>query len=247
MKRRKRKFKELTLIDKIEEHKVEKGETLWNIARDHNIDIDTLIGANDINNMNRIRPGDTLKILPVKGILYRIGPGENLSSIAEKFGLKLATIIKDNNIKNPNNIQPGQLLILTGAKPDFGYKDRLENLFIKPIESRISSYFGRRWGRMHEGLDFAAQRGTNVMAAGRGRVVYRGWVRGYGKTIIIEHQKGIRTLYGHNSKLLVNSGEWVSRGEKIAKSGNTGRTTGPNLHFEVQVNGRPVNPLNYFR
>jgi murein DD-endopeptidase MepM/ murein hydrolase activator NlpD len=84
-----------------------------------------------------------------------------------------------------------------------------------------------------------------VKASGEGRVVYSGWARGYGKTIIIEHQKGMRTLYAHNSKLIVNTGDRVSKGDLIAKSGNTGNTTGPNVHFEVQVNGRPVDPLSY--
>jgi len=240
-------LKEITLMEQIKEHKVKKGDSLWTIAREHNIDIDTLIGANDINDMNRIKPGEVIKILPVKGIIYKIGPGENLSIIADKFEISIKRVIDSNQIADPERVYPGKMLILPGAKPEFGYRDRLEKLFIKPINARISSYFGRRWGRMHEGLDYATNIGTQVRAAGDGKVVYSGWARGYGQTIIIEHQKGLRTLYGHNSKLLVGSGEWVSRGELISKSGNTGTTTGPNMHFEVQVNGRPTNPLSYLR
>lgn len=233
------------LINQIKKHRVENGETLWDIAQKHNVDLDTLIGANDINNINKIKPGQTIKVLPVKGILYKISPGENLSSITDKFNISLNKIIASNLINNPNRVQPGDTLILPGAKPEFGYRDRLEKVFTKPVYARISSYFGRRWGRMHEGIDYAAPSGSKVKASGEGRVVYSGWARGYGKTIIIEHQKGMRTLYAHNSKLIVNTGDRVSKGDLIAKSGNTGNTTGPNVHFEVQVNGRPVDPLSY--
>jgi murein DD-endopeptidase MepM/ murein hydrolase activator NlpD len=236
-----------TLVDKIKKHTVTKGETLWVIAQKHDINIDTLIGANNISDMNKIKPGEKISILPVKGILYKIGPGESLSSIANKFNIRVQKIANSNQIKNPNKVKPGRLLILPGAKPEFSYRDRLERLFVKPVNSRISSYYGKRWGRMHEGIDYAVNVGTKLKAAGAGKVVYSGWAQGYGKTIIIEHQKGLRTLYAHNSKLIAHSGEWVRRGEIISNSGNTGNSTGPHLHFEVQVNGRPVNPLNYLR
>ena len=236
-----------TLMDKIKRHTVKKGETLWVIAKKYDINIDTLIGANNISNMNQIKPGQVIKILPVKGILYKIGPGENLSTIAVRFDISILNIVESNNIENPNKVQPGRMLILPGAKPEFSYQDRLERLFTKPVNARISSYYGMRWGRMHEGIDFAVNTGTTLRAAGSGKIVYSGWAHGYGKTIIIEHQKGLRTLYAHNSQLLVHSGEWVRRGEAISKSGNTGNSTGPHLHFEVQVNGRPVNPMDYLR
>ena len=239
--------KKKSLMDKIQTHTVQKGETLWVIAQKYDINIDTLIGANNISNMNRIQPGEKIKILPVKGILYKIGPGENLSTISQRFGISIENIVQSNRIKDPNNVQPGKMLILPGAKPEFSYQDRLERLFIKPVNARISSYYGRRWGRQHEGIDYAVNIGTKIRAIGAGKIVYSGWARGYGKTIIIEHQKGLRTLYAHNSKLLVHSGEWVRRGEVISKSGNTGKSTGPHLHLEVQVNGRPVNPLDYLR
>jgi murein DD-endopeptidase MepM/ murein hydrolase activator NlpD len=100
---------------------------------------------------------------------------------------------------------------------------------------------------MHEGIDYAVNTGTGVRASRSGKVVYSGWASGYGETIIIEHQKGIRTLYAHNSRLLAHSGEWVEQGEVIARSGNTGHSTGPHLHFEIQINGKPVNPLSYLQ
>ncbi len=232
---------------KIKTHVVKKGETLWSIANKYDINIDTLIGANDISNMNEIQPGEEITILPVKGILYNIGPGENIEKIAKKFEISKEKIINYNNIEDPNKVKEGKTLLLAGAVPEFSYKDRLEQMFIPPVNSRISSYYGKRWGRMHEGIDYAISIGTPIKAAGSGRVTYSGWASGYGLVVIIQHQKGLKTLYAHNSSLLVSNGEYVRRGEVISKSGNTGNSTGPHLHFEVQVNGRPANPLNYLR
>jgi murein DD-endopeptidase MepM/ murein hydrolase activator NlpD len=233
------------LIKRVRIHTVKSGETLWDIAHKHDLNIDSLIGANNISNMNSIKPGQEFKVLPIKGIIYRVSPGESLGSIASKFKLKTETIMKDNNIDKASNLKIDQELILRGAKPEFSYQDRLDQKFMYPINTRITSYYGPRWGRIHEGLDFAAPMGSPIKAVSSGRVVYSGWANGYGYVVIIEHQKGLRTLYAHNSKLLVRVGESVGRGEVISRSGNTGNSTGPHLHFEVQVNGRPENPLDY--
>lgn len=237
----------VSLLEKIKIHRVKKGDNLWEIARLYDIDIDTIIGANDITNMNRIQVGDIIKILPVKGIIYKVNPGESLWTISRQFDISIDRIVKANAIIDPDLVQPGTTLILPGAKPEFGYQDRLSRRFIRPTSARISSYYGMRWGRMHEGLDFAVNTGSPIRAARSGKVVYSGWVSGYGRTIVIEHQKGVRTLYAHNSRLLVYGGQWVERGQKIALSGNSGRSTGPHLHFEIQINGKPVNPLNYLK
>lgn len=233
------------LIDQVKVHKVRSGETLWDIAHKHGLNIDSLIGANNISNMNSIKPGQEFKILPVKGIIYRVSPGESIGSIARKFDLKTETIMEDNNIENASSLKIDQKLILRGAKPEFSYQDRLDQKFMYPINTRITSYYGPRWGRAHEGIDFAAPMGSPIRAVSSGRVVYSGWATGYGYVVIIEHQRGLRTLYAHNSKLLVREGESVGKGEVISRSGNTGNSTGPHLHFEVQVNGRPENPLGY--
>ena len=235
------------LMEQIEFHIVERGETLWSIAQKHGINIDTLIGANNIDNMNRIKPGDSLVILPVKGLLYQIGPGQSIDSIANNFNINSNVIRSANNINKNQKINSGRLVLVPGVKPEFGYQDRLEKMLIAPVNARISSYYGRRWGRMHEGVDYAVNIGTPIRAAGAGRVVYSGWASGYGKAVIIEHRKGLRTLYAHNSQLLVRVGEFVERNEVITRSGNTGNSTGPHLHFEVQINSRAVNPLNYLR
>lgn len=110
-----------------------------------------------------------------------------------------------------------------------------------------SSGFGRRWGRMHEGVDWSMPVGSPVYAADGGVVESAGRNGDYGYCVIINHGNGIKTLYAHNSKLLVQAGQKVYKGQKIAASGNTGRSTGPHLHFEVRKNGVAVNPLKYLK
>lgn len=110
---------------------------------------------------------------------------------------------------------------------------------------RISSEFGGRWGRMHNGIDMACNQGTNVLAADGGVVEFAGSKGSFGLLVIIDHQNGYRTYYAHNSKLLVKAGDKVYEGYHIAESGNTGRSTGPHIHFEIRVGDTPKNPRNY--
>ena len=120
--------------------------------------------------------------------------------------------------------------------------------YIKPlIGGRVSSGFGRRWGRMHKGIDWAVPKGTAVRASCGGTVVSAGWSGGYGNCITIRHPDGKMTRYGHLSKILVSAGQKVDQNQKIALSGNTGRSTGPHVHFEILVNGTQVNPLKYLQ
>lgn len=118
--------------------------------------------------------------------------------------------------------------------------------FIKPLNGgSFSSGFGSRWGRAHEGVDWSCSVGTTVFASCKGTVVYAGWQNGYGNTIIISHGDGLKTRYAHLSSILVSNGQSVEQGTTIGKSGNTGNSTGPHLHFEILLDGEPVNPLNY--
>lgn len=118
--------------------------------------------------------------------------------------------------------------------------------YIKPISGgRFTSGFKKRWGRWHKGVDWATPVGTAVMASSGGTVAKAGWGSGYGYVIYINHADGRQTRYGHLSKVLVKPGQVVKQGEKIALSGNTGRSTGPHIHFEILINGSQVNPLEY--
>ncbi|MEM8537421.1 MAG: DUF5930 domain-containing protein, partial [Pseudomonadota bacterium] len=121
--------------------------------------------------------------------------------------------------------------------------------FSIPVKSnfRYTSGFGPRWGRLHAGTDFAAPIGTPIYATADGIVTHAGWSSGYGRLIKIQHDFGIETRYAHLNSMDVSVGERVSRGERIGAMGNSGRSTGPHLHYEVRVNGNPVNPMTYIR
>nr|WP_319246432.1 DUF5930 domain-containing protein [uncultured Celeribacter sp.] len=121
--------------------------------------------------------------------------------------------------------------------------------FSLPIKNsfRYTSGFGPRWGRMHEGTDFAAAYGTPIYATADGVVTFAGWSSGYGRLVKIQHEFGIETRYAHQSKLLVKVGQRVSRGEQIGAMGNSGRSTGTHLHYEIRVGGKAVNPMTYIK
>jgi murein DD-endopeptidase MepM/ murein hydrolase activator NlpD len=116
--------------------------------------------------------------------------------------------------------------------------------FIWPVSGVVTSGFGMRWGRMHEGIDIAAPSGTGIRAAAAGRIIYTGYMGGYGNITIIDHGSGLSTAYAHQSSIYVGGGS-VSQGTVIGAVGTTGNSTGPHLHFEVRVNGSPVDPMGY--
>ena len=123
--------------------------------------------------------------------------------------------------------------------------------FIRPVNGRISSPFGYRVhpifkvSKLHTGLDMAAGAGTPIAASAGGRVVFAGWRGGYGRAVIIDHGGGITTLYAHQSSLAVSQGQSVRQGQVVGRVGSTGYSTGPHLHFEVRLNGSPVDPMRY--
>ena len=116
--------------------------------------------------------------------------------------------------------------------------------FLRPLSAPISSPFGMRWGRMHQGVDFAAAGGARVGAAGRGVVSFAGWnTGGYGNLVVIDHRQGFQTWYAHLSTVTSWKGEAVTGGTRIGYVGSTGYSTGPHLHFEVRLNGTPIDPM----
>lgn len=122
--------------------------------------------------------------------------------------------------------------------------------FIRPVNGRITSGFGMRFHpilrrrRMHAGVDFGAPTGTPIRAVANGVVISAGYSGGYGNTVVIDHGGGVSTLYAHCSRIFVSSGAAVRQGQVIASVGSTGLSTGPHLHFEVRINGQPVNPMS---
>lgn len=121
--------------------------------------------------------------------------------------------------------------------------------FAVPLKDpfRFTSGFGYRWGRLHAGTDFAAPHGTPIYATADGVVTFAGWSSSYGRLVKIQHEFGIETRYAHQSKLRVKVGQRVSRGQRIGDMGNTGRSTGTHLHYEVRVGGKPVNPMTFIK
>jgi murein DD-endopeptidase MepM/ murein hydrolase activator NlpD len=117
--------------------------------------------------------------------------------------------------------------------------------FAWPVSGPVTSPFGWRWGRMHEGIDIGVSYGTPIHAAASGTVIYCGWEGGYGNLVAIDHGGGVATAYGHQSAIAVTCGQQVTQGQVIGYVGSTGHSTGPHLHFEVRVNGNPVDPLGY--
>ena len=155
------------------------------------------------------------------------------SLIKKKVAEEQARIAAAKARSKPRNFVRGSGIM---ALPSDGY-------ISSPYGYRTHPVLGRR--RLHTGMDFAAGYGSTIRAADSGTVIYSGWYGGYGKTVIINHGKGITTLYGHSSKLYVKVGQSVKRGQPISAIGSTGLSTGPHLHFEVRKNGTPVNPANY--
>ena len=189
--------------------------------------------------------------------------GDTLFDLARRYGTSVSAIVAVNNLPSAHRLRVGQILALPGsgareARPAVrsgsteGVRTSRDTPSIRsvlgwPARGVLTSRFGRRWRRHHDGIDLAAPRGTPIHAALAGRVAFAGWYYGYGRAVIIDHGKGMTTLYGHASTLLVVTGQVVERGALIARVGCTGACTGPHVHFEVRVNGRAVNPLRYLQ
>ena len=117
--------------------------------------------------------------------------------------------------------------------------------FIWPVDGTVTSGYGWRWGRMHEGIDVAAPIGAPIWAAAAGSIIYAGWLGGYGNLVVVDHGNGLATAYAHASSIVVSVGQSVAQGETVSLVGSTGNSSGPHLHFEVRVNGAAVDPLLY--
>jgi murein DD-endopeptidase MepM/ murein hydrolase activator NlpD len=136
----------------------------------------------------------------------------------------------------------GQLAAAQGGATDTVPSSRG---LIWPVSGPVTSPFGYRWGRLHAGIDIGVPYGTPIHAAASGRVVLAGWTGGYGNYTCIDHGGGLATCYGHQSSYTVSSGAQVAQGQVIGYVGNTGHSFGAHLHFEVRINGTPVDPLGY--
>ncbi len=178
--------------------------------------------------------------------------GESVTVTEGKTGSSMVesqTIYKNGEFESSQVVtenvvsMPVTQVVRVGTKP----KDVLTSGLLYPLTGTLSSPFGERWGRMHEGIDIAVPVGTSVKAAECGTVIFAGVGGGYGNLVKIDHGNGIVTAYAHLDKINVSKGQTVDSNTEIAKSGNTGRSTGPHLHFEVLKNGTPLNPMTYLK
>lgn len=199
-------------------HVVRSGETLWEIAKEYETSVDVIADLNDLGDSDRLKPGQRLAVSGRRAVpRYRQVP--------------------------PATSRPAPP---SAPDPDPSTLKRVEGLSW-PSRGTLTSRFGWRYRRHHNGIDVAAPWGTPIHAARDGMVVFAGWFAGYGNVIFVAHGQGVVTVYGHASKLLVNVGDQVKQGQVIANVGCTGQCTGAHLHFEVRVDDRPVDPLKFLQ
>jgi murein DD-endopeptidase MepM/ murein hydrolase activator NlpD len=242
---------------------VVKGDTLWSISQRYDVKMSSIISTNNLKEISRLSIGQEFKIpitnmdiakaegykqeAAAEEIIYYVEKGESLWSISHDYNVKLESIIAANSITDASKISAGQQLRIPNVP---GARSNIYN-FTWPVRGRITSLYGIRVlsgsKEFHSGIDISGPTGTNIVAAESGRVSYAGYMRGYGNIIILSHDEGYSTVYAHNSVNLVKKGQYIKKGSIIAKVGRTGNATGPHLHFEVRLSGKPVNPLLYFK
>lgn len=170
---------------------------------------------------------------------------DGLSEVTSSIVTVNGEQVDEKNIVTTVKTEPVTEVLLVGTKerpPTVG-----SGKYAWPLKDsyRVTSKFGSRWGDLHKGVDLACSTGTNIYAADGGTVIKAGYSGTYGNLVVIDHQNGQETRYAHCSKLLVSVGDKVFQGQHIAEVGNTGRSTGPHLHFEIRIGGSPKNPFNY--
>lgn len=240
---------------KINTYTVKSGDSLKSIASIYNVKVTTIAESNNLLIDTTLKEGQILEFPSIDGVLYKIKNGETLWDLALLNKVDIDKIVEVNKLDSPEKLKLGQKIIMPNVdkvKPIVTTKTISRGGSIPilsgsiPVNGRISSTFGPRWGKQHKGIDIAAPTGTDVFAFMDGKVTFSGWnAGGYGNLVIIDHGNGLQSYYAHNSKLFIKKGETISKGTHIADVGNTGNSTGPHSHFEVRTNGTPVNPYNY--
>lgn len=251
-------------------HKVLRGDCLSALALRYGSTVEAIMDANDMtDDMVYIgqklvipsvvkrdqkdqsvgkRPATEEKRTVAAMMTYRVQNGESVYTIARKFRTTQQAIVEANNLKSPSSIRIGQSLLIPAA----GVQTKTRR-FRWPVKGPISSGYGWRTHpvyknrQFHGGIDIAVPTGTIVRATAAGRVIQAKSMGGFGLGVVIDHGNGVTSWYGHNSVLLTKAGEKVVRGQTIAKSGNTGVSTGPHLDFRIKVNGNTVNPRNWLQ
>jgi len=190
------------------------------------------------------------------GQLHILRPGENLYRLSRFYGVSIDAIVRANDIDDVTELKVGQRIWIPGAKRAPAQESlagagrgsagaRAEDLdLIWPVRGKLSSRFGWRNGRGHDGIDIPAKSGTPIVAAAAGRVIHSGRGLGdYGRVVILKHEGYYSTVYAHNRRNRVDKGDFVEKGEVIGEVGSSGNASGSHVHFEVRHNRKPLDPL----
>ena len=234
-------------------YQVREGDSLSQIAEMFDVTTNTVLWANDLRSATDIHPGDSLVILPIVGVRHVIKDGDTIGSIAKKYESDSDEILSYNQLASADDLAVGETLIIPGGNMHDAAPKRPASSPSAPTKvtgSVASSGFthplpgGVRTQGLHgyNAVDLAAPYGTPILAAAAGEVIVAktgGWNGGYGNYLVIRHPNGTQTLYSHNSSNAVGVGAYVSAGQVIGYIGNTGRSTGPHLHFEVRGASNP--------
>lgn len=235
------------MSSEISVYTVRPGDTPSQIAEMYDVSVNTIYWANDIKN-GVIQPGDTLVILPITGVRHVVKDGETLSSIVKKYGGDVDEVLAYNQLSTADELSIGDTVVIPNGVVENASPKRVataEPVSVSGAVNTGASYYAhplpgaRRTQGLHghNGIDFGAGVGTPIRAAAAGEVIVSrsgGWNGGYGNYVVIRHPNGTQTLYAHNSSNAVGVGAYVAQGEVIGYVGNTGRSTGSHLHFEVR-------------
>ncbi len=258
--------------NQVENYAVEPGDSLSSIAYDFGVSVATILWQNNLGVRSVLRPGDVLKIPPTTGVMHTVKRGDTINKIALLYEAKEEDVVGFNRLQaDGSDLKAGELIMVPdGIKPEaraVATVPRTTGTIAKvaapPSSRQAAGSSGYIWpsgahtitqyfGYTHHALDIAGPFATPNYAVKAGKVEKSqcGWNSGYGCVIIIDHGGGVKTLYGHHSKLLVSVGDRVDAGQTIGLMGNTGNVrgvTGIHLHFEIIINGVRVNPLGYVR
>ncbi|HOP64448.1 MAG TPA: LysM peptidoglycan-binding domain-containing M23 family metallopeptidase [Spirochaetota bacterium] len=233
-------------------YKVKEKENFWVVLSKCSMDMDTLMTVNGLTSPYQVVPGTVLYIPNMRGVVVR---GEKRKEIYQVLASEKIDIRYVRTVNKSRNLDKKFIFIPCGKVSSVEKSLFMGTAFLSPVRGgRTTSGFGTRRDpfnsrrmEFHKGIDIGVAIGTKVRASRSGRVIFSGYKGGYGRLIILEHEFGYQTYYGHLSRSLVKPGDSVSPGQVIALSGNTGRSTGPHLHFEIRKNGRSMNPFTYIR
>jgi murein DD-endopeptidase MepM/ murein hydrolase activator NlpD len=237
-------------------YKIKMKDNLWLIAKRNGYSVHTIIGCNPQLETYEVNYNQRIILPSYPGTLHPVQQNDTFDSIAKRYDI---TPEKLKEFNYSRKLLPGELVFIPGKRPDISLlnekmreKYEWRSLFVWPLPGKITSNFGRRrhpitgTNSFHGGIDIAVKEGTWVGAAADGVVILASHDVGhYGTAIFIDHQNGYVTHYGHLSKIFVRTGQKVKAGKLIAKSGSTGRSTGPHLHFTIKKNDQPINPRKF--